>query len=477
MTSHNGLQKMFLHFWEDQGSTDSQQDIVLLGKTYHLEPDKESNEEALNPFNFDSFALFFQKPTTKPFPSDFLADVYTRLWLTYRSGFGMIPRATDGPSPVSISSIIRNMGEVNPAGFTSDAGWGCMIRTSQSLLANALQTMRLGRDYVFSSSTPIHDELVSWFNDTEEAPFSIHRFVEQGGKLCGKKPGEWFGPNAASRSIQALCHDFPQCGVNVYVSDTGDVYRDRILPLLDESPVLLLFSLRLGIDNVNPLYYDSLLQALALMQSVGIAGGRPASSHYFFGFQGHNMFYLDPHTLQAVSTSQETYHTKRISRISLQEMDPSMLIGFLVTSKEDLEDWVEKVTLNKIFHVSDEQAPSYQPSISIISDEDGDDFVDLGAEVSASCGGEEFEDLSGSVATIEPGDGVLVLSEPEFDEEKPDDSIVILSAPGSPSTCNCSIPKSVESTYTAVSGIHEEPIVLVEASTSIGGSIQVEDVL
>jgi len=84
--------------------------------------------------------------------------------------------------------------------------------------------------------------------------------------------------------------------------------------------VLVLVGVRLGLDGVNPIYYESVkvntpssslltlisraddlvlcssLQNLfTFPQSVGIAGGRPSSSYYFLGYQAESLFYLDPH--------------------------------------------------------------------------------------------------------------------------------------------------------------------------------------
>ncbi|ANB16008.1 Atg4p [Sugiyamaella lignohabitans] len=136
-------------------------------------------------------------------PPEFLADVGSKLWLTYRTGFPLIPKSKDGPSAVRLTGILRG-GGIDINGFTSDVGWGCMIRTGQSLLANALALLELGREWRVSPDQPDHLELqiAQLFRDDPQAPFSIHNFVRHGEDFCGKKPGEWFGPSAAASSIK-----------------------------------------------------------------------------------------------------------------------------------------------------------------------------------------------------------------------------------------------------------------------------------
>ena len=154
--------------------------------------------------------------------------------------------------------------------------------------------------------------------------------------------------------------------------DGADVYEDSFFKLARAGdgtfkPTLILVGIRLGIDRVTPAYWGALKASLQLPQSVGIAGGRPSSSHYFFGIQEDQFFYLDPHVTRPALqfhrnptdlTQEEvdSCHTRRLRMLSLRDMDPSMLIAFLIKDEEDWNSWRKSVstTLGKpVVHVAD----------------------------------------------------------------------------------------------------------------------------
>ena len=101
--------------------------------------------------------------------------------------------------------------------------------------------------------------------------------------------------------------------------------------------------------------------------------GRPSSSHYFVGTQrsvdesGYYLFYLDPHFTRPAlpyHDAPESYsaeevdscHTRRLRRLHVREMDPSMLIGFIIRDEDDWDSWksaVKHVQGKAIITVSD----------------------------------------------------------------------------------------------------------------------------
>lgn len=86
-------------------------------------------------------------------PHDFLDDFESRLWFTYRSNFPIIKKSPHPKAASAIPLAVRLRSQlVDSGGFASDTGWGCMIRSGQSLLANSLVMLRLGRGMAFLMS-------------------------------------------------------------------------------------------------------------------------------------------------------------------------------------------------------------------------------------------------------------------------------------------------------------------------------------
>ncbi|OAA34578.1 Peptidase C54 [Beauveria brongniartii RCEF 3172] len=120
-------------------------------------------------------------------------------------------------------------------------------------------------------------KIMRMFADDPAAPYSIHNFVDYGSSKCGKYPGEWFGPSATSQCIKALTDKF-ETSMRVYMTgDSPDVYEDSFMATAKSDdglfkPTLILISTRLGIDKITQVYWEALISALQMPQSVGIAG-------------------------------------------------------------------------------------------------------------------------------------------------------------------------------------------------------------
>ena len=112
--------------------------------------DSTERTSAPSPLSHDSFAATKLKEDSVEqdtgWPADFLDDFESRFWFTYRSNFPPIKQSSDPKAPSSMTMAVRLRSQLlNQGNFTSDTGWGCMIRSGQSLLANALAMLHLGR--------------------------------------------------------------------------------------------------------------------------------------------------------------------------------------------------------------------------------------------------------------------------------------------------------------------------------------------
>ncbi|EMD42359.1 ATG4-like protein [Gelatoporia subvermispora B] len=267
------------------------------------------------------------KDPARNWPPVFYSDFTSRIWVTYRSQFQPIRDTTLSALELELGESTAVATSPQPKkwnwplggekGWTSDAGWGCMLRTGQSLLANTLLHLHLGRDWrrppypICTADYATYVQILTWFFDNPSplCPFSVHRMALVGKEL-GKEVGQWFGPSTAAGAIKTLVHAFPEAGLGVSVATDSVIYQSDVYTASrsnlgsprrngrsgwGDRAVLVLVGIRLGLDGVNPIYYDTIKALYTFPQSVGIAGGRPSSSYYFVGSQADNLFYLDPH--------------------------------------------------------------------------------------------------------------------------------------------------------------------------------------
>lgn len=135
------------------------------------------------------------------------SDELSLFWFTYRCDF---------PS-------------MDPYGITSDAGWGCMLRATQMLLAQSLRMHYKGRDWrpsttnfrqslSYRRSDPFVRSLLTWFADfpssnsfdSGDSMYSLHNMVAVGLTKYDKLPGEWYGPGTACYVLRDLVHRHEQ---------------------------------------------------------------------------------------------------------------------------------------------------------------------------------------------------------------------------------------------------------------------------
>ncbi|KAJ7710636.1 peptidase C54, partial [Mycena rosella] len=130
-------------------------------------------------------------------PAQFHVVLYAQVWCTYRAGFEPIrdlPSLATLPPPLSFPAPPSNAHSKS----TSDAGWGSMLRMSQSLLATALQ--RVGGENHLSHPPPPRSSHQRCL-DAPTAPFGVHRMA-LAGKAARKDVGMWFGPSAVAGALR-----------------------------------------------------------------------------------------------------------------------------------------------------------------------------------------------------------------------------------------------------------------------------------
>ncbi|KAJ3276697.1 Cysteine protease atg4 [Borealophlyctis nickersoniae] len=301
----------------------------------------------------------------------FYEDFKSRPWMTYRHSYPFI----------------------KPSQYTSDVGWGCMLRSGQMMLANAFLFHELGRDWRLANNKDksvwaTYVKIISWFLDSNTSPYSIHRIALLG-KQFEKEIGEWFGPSTISQVLKALLQSHKDTSLSLYIASDGVVYRKDIAEEFaaksggddgkeKSNSVLILVPLRLGLDNLNPVYYPALKVRKSWLGVGPLDRGRCLAV-----IDGDNLIYLDPHYLRPAVEVKDpssytpedlsSFHCETVRVASIASVDPSLVLGFYCRDQKEFEEFcghAKTVSEGKtpLFTI-EETAPDYQDDdVDIMSD-------------------------------------------------------------------------------------------------------------
>jgi len=289
---------------------------------------------------------------------DLMCDIFTRFFFTYREGFP----------------------QIGESGYTSDVGWGCMIRVGQMLLANTLLTHVFGREFrIRAEDAPgtKHRKILKLFNDDDsrECKFSVHQLLRHAA-VDGVKPGCWYGPTIVCRTLCRAINEqirHPKCyddlvayiAPDCLISKEDIDYTMKSLTGKDWCPILVLVPLRLGTVKFNTTYIPSLQRVIASRFCIGVIGGKPKHSLFFIGYQDSDLIGLDPHACRSSDNSDDpkadigAYHCKSPRKIQFSTIDPSIALGFFCQSRAELEAFYA-------FTVTEESNNPRQPLYSIV---------------------------------------------------------------------------------------------------------------
>mmetsp|Transcript_52841 Transcript_52841/g.128131 ORF Transcript_52841/g.128131 Transcript_52841/m.128131 type:complete len:542 (+) Transcript_52841:160-1785(+) len=140
-----------------------------------------------------------------------IEEASSLFWFTYRDNFPVI----------------------QPYGITTDAGWGCMLRSAQMLLAHTLRIHFQSKHWKPRRGDAFLQTLLTWFADypsKTSSVYSLHNLCAAGLQYQ-VLPGEWVGPNTVSYVLRDLVelHQKTQPSLfRVHVSSEGTVYEQAV---------------------------------------------------------------------------------------------------------------------------------------------------------------------------------------------------------------------------------------------------------
>ena len=323
--------------------------------------------------------------------------------------------------------------------YNTDCGWGCMIRSGQMIFAKAIyeiliyeknsnesslyNSISLFMEYPFNFKDPQPNifsqyklkiqDVISKDNTISNKninqffpPFSI-KIICSVGEILNKTCGEWFSdvnmpflfkiinkyynvfnnfkiiPFHTSVIISKL---IKQCFLE---SNNINLKEDDFFLFNDKKYIfknygLIFVSVRLGIDSIENLYFNSIRNLFNCKECIGFIGGKNNSASYFIGHDENNILFLDPHYAKnsvippLTNEKIQSYIEKTLFQLPFEKLKPAITIGFLFRNLFEFKDLYKYMIENckkenTIFYIQDNEN-QINSNLENIDKNETDDF-------------------------------------------------------------------------------------------------------
>ena len=335
-------------------------------------------------YKFNSFAnlqIFHKKFQKNETFQNYRNKLNSFIYLSYRKNFNKIK-----------SYRTKNF-------LTSDCGWGCMIRSSQMILARAIYKIlktqgikdKIERkiktiQYFLDNPIPkdnIPQQLISYKNNLLKkntnkneaiikgiySPFSI-RMISNLGEIFKKSAGEWFSDvnlpliyNIINSELKVI----PDLKIYPFLSNIilKDIINDSFELINDDNNNnnneenfllydnkkyvfkkmgLIFVSVRIGLYTISPEYFPSLNELFSCKEYLGFIGGKNFQASYFIGYTDNYVLYIDPHYAQSsvenINNINDiaSYNVKDLYELQYKNLQTAMTLGFLFRNLKEFND-------------------------------------------------------------------------------------------------------------------------------------------
>ena len=285
----------------------------------------------------------------------------------------------------------------NKNNYSSDCGWGCMIRCCQMMLSRAF--IKLKYDEVKKQGKKdlnvknIKNEIIYLFYDkflNEEnfksnkillelynnilkrnikivemiPPYSIYILT-----LLGNCPNIFTSDHNMIKTIikinktlfnenMAMIHFISTVNkkkllenfcekVETNISKENDYIINNNEKYIFKKNGIIFISLRLGLQKIEQCFIDMIPHLFTgLKNNIGFVSGKKKKAYYFIGLNDKKLIFADPHFNQNLETNEfdfPSYSINELYLVSIKEMSSELTVGVTISSKEDLEQFFNDI--------------------------------------------------------------------------------------------------------------------------------------